>query len=109
SIGFRWKRCRSGSINVSTIAKPEKMAPATKYGGKIVVCQPGNCDVAKSNDTTECTESTSGVASAASSRYARSYRCQWRLEPVQPREKMPYANCAILFLARSRSVARSGI
>ena len=24
-----------------TIAKPEKMAPATKYGGKIVVCQPG--------------------------------------------------------------------
>jgi hypothetical protein len=26
---------------VTTIAKPEKMAPATKYGGKIVVCQPG--------------------------------------------------------------------
>jgi hypothetical protein len=24
-----------------TIAKPEKIAPATKYGGKIVVCQPG--------------------------------------------------------------------
>ena len=34
-----------------TIAKPEKMAPATKYGGKIVVCQPGTTDVAKSNDT----------------------------------------------------------
>ena len=46
------------------------MAPATKYGGKIVVCQPGICDVAKSNDTTECTESTSGVARPASSRYA---------------------------------------
>jgi hypothetical protein len=29
------------SISVSTIAKPEKTAPATKYGGKIVVCQPG--------------------------------------------------------------------
>ena len=32
---------RAGIISVSTIAKPEKMAPATKYGGKIVVCQPG--------------------------------------------------------------------
>ena len=24
-----------------TIAKPENTAPATKYGGKIVLCQPG--------------------------------------------------------------------
>jgi hypothetical protein len=37
------------------------MAPATKYGGKMVVCQPGSCEVAKSNDTTEWTEKTSGV------------------------------------------------
>ena len=57
---------------MSTIAKPEKMAPATKYGGKIVVCQPGSCDVAKSNETTECTEKTSGVARPARIRYARS-------------------------------------
>ena len=26
---------------VNTIPTPEKIAPATKYGGKIVVCQPG--------------------------------------------------------------------
>ena len=52
-------------ISVITIAKPEKMAPATKYGGKIVVCQPGMTLVAKSKRTTECTESTSGVESAA--------------------------------------------
>jgi hypothetical protein len=26
---------------VFTIANPEKTAPATKYGGKIVVCHPG--------------------------------------------------------------------
>ena len=32
---------RSGMASVSTIAKPAKMAPATKYGGKIVACQPG--------------------------------------------------------------------
>ena len=53
---------------VSTIAKPPKMAPATKYGGKIVVCQPGTTEVAKSKETTEWTERTSGVARAARSR-----------------------------------------
>ena len=44
---------RSGMSNVSTIPNPEKIAPATKYGGKIVVCQPGTCDTAKSSDTME--------------------------------------------------------
>ena len=37
------------------------MAPATKYGGKIVACQPGSTDTAKSKLTIVCTESTSGV------------------------------------------------
>jgi hypothetical protein len=41
------------------------MAPATKYGAKIVPCQPGLTDIAKSHETTEWTENTSGVASAA--------------------------------------------
>ena len=49
---------------------PEKIAPATKYGGKIVVCQPGSCDTAKSSDTMECTDSTSGVERPARIRYA---------------------------------------
>ena len=47
------------------MANPEKMAPATKYGGKIVVCQPGITDVAKSKLTMEWTLSTSGVEMAA--------------------------------------------
>ena len=51
-----------------TIAKPEKIAPATKYGGKIVECQPGSCATEKSKLTTVCTETTSGVARPASSR-----------------------------------------
>ena len=59
---------RAGIINESTIAKPENTAPATKYGGKIVVCQPGNSEVAKSKDTIVWTESTSGVDRPASSR-----------------------------------------
>ena len=52
---------RNGINSVSTMPNPENTAPATKYGGKIVVCQPGNCDTAKSNDTIECTDNTSGV------------------------------------------------
>src|SRR5437763_12954041 len=85
------------------------MAPATKYGGKIVVCQPGSCDVAKSNDTTECTDSTRGVHSPARIRYGFSNRCQCRHEPAQPTEKIPYMICFVRLVARSRSVARSGI
>ena len=57
-------------MSVSTMPKPEKMAPATKYGGKMVVCQPGSRDTAKSNDTMVCTESTSGVEMPARMRYA---------------------------------------
>ena len=47
----RWRRVirffnpnisRAGMASVTTMANPEKIAPATKYGGKIVVCQPGS-------------------------------------------------------------------
>ena len=61
---------RIGISSVITIATPEKIAPATKYGANIVLCQPGICAIAKSHDTTVCTESTSGVARPAISRYA---------------------------------------
>ena len=60
------KMRRAGMISVSTIAKPEKIAPATKNGGKIVECQPGTRAIAKSVVTMLWTESTSGVASPAS-------------------------------------------
>ncbi len=36
---------------VETIPNPEKIAPATKYGGKIVVCHPGITETAKSKLT----------------------------------------------------------
>ena len=49
------------------MAKPEKMAPSTKKGAKSVECQPGTRAMAKSKDTTLCTESTRGVANAANS------------------------------------------
>ncbi len=42
-----------GTTKVITIAVPEKIAPATKYGAKMVVCQPGRILMAKSHETTE--------------------------------------------------------
>ncbi len=65
------------------------MAPATKYGGKIVVCQPGTTATAKSKLTTVWTESTSGVARPASSSDAVSYRCQCIADPRQPSDSTP--------------------
>ena len=41
-----------GIQRVITIARPEKIAPATKYGGNIVVCHPGVFAMAKSQETT---------------------------------------------------------
>src|SRR5260370_29626426 len=81
---LRPRNSRAGTIQVMTMAKPEKTAPATKYGGKIVVCQPGSTDTAKSKDTMVCTDSTSGVDRPASSRYAHLYSAQCRPDPRQP-------------------------
>ena len=92
---------------VNTIPMPEKMAPATKYGGKIVACQPGVSAIAKSNDTTECTESTSGVANAARNRYARVKCRHSRSEFRQPSEsaaKIALAHRILLAIAQHRDV-----
>ena len=35
------------------------------YGGKLVTCQPGMMDIAKSEDTIECTETASGIRKQA--------------------------------------------
>ena len=72
---------------VCTIAKPENTAPATKYGGKMVVCQPGITEVAKSKDTIECTEKTSGVAKPASTKETSSNLCQSLARPLHPKDK----------------------
>src|SRR5450432_1409372 len=83
------KKWRAGTIQVKTMANPENTAPATKYGGKTVVCHPGNTDTAKSKDTMVCTESTSGVDRPARSRYDHLYSAQCRPEPRQPMAKIP--------------------
>src|SRR5215211_13676 len=75
--------------SVCTMAKPEKMAPATKYGGKMVVCQPGITEVAKSNDTIVCTDNTSGVDKPANTSDKLSCLCQCLVEPVHPKAAVP--------------------
>src|SRR5215472_11905238 len=85
------------------------MAPATKYGGKNVLCQPGTIAIVKSKLTTVCTESTSGVASPDSSSDAVSYTLQCRAEPRHPIARIPYTYLPNRFFVRSRSVPRSGI
>ncbi len=64
---------------------------------------------AKSNETTLCTESTSGAASPASMRYVILYRCQWIADPRQPIAPMPKSTCFQRLSERSRNVARSGM
>ena len=66
-----------------TIAKPEKIAPATKYGAKIVVCQPGTSATAKSQETTLCTERTSGVARPDRCSTERLWAFHWLEVPTQ--------------------------
>src|SRR5260370_20634554 len=44
---------RIGISSVMTIETPEKIAPATKYGAKILLSQPGLIALAKAHDTTE--------------------------------------------------------
>src|SRR4029078_7887683 len=99
-----------GMMIEKTIPMPEKMAPATKYGGKIVVCHPGVSAIAKSKDTTECTDNTSGVEKAARNRYARA---KWTpslsvlRQPSDIIEKICF-RIGLIF-SRSRSTAMSGI
>ena len=100
---------RNGSIKVSTIPKPEKIAPATKYGGKMVVCQPGITDVAKSIETMECTENTRGVAMPAKTKLTSSKRVQCFARPDQPKLRKLYTRFCQGPVTRSRMVAKSGI
>ncbi len=53
------------TIRVITAATPEVIAPMTKYGGKMVLCQPGTTVTAKSQATIEWTETATGMIKAA--------------------------------------------
>src|SRR5213075_1292136 len=94
---------------VNTMPRPEKIAPATKYGGKIVACQPGTSDMAKSKDTTECTDSTSGVENAARNRYARVKCRHSRSEFRHSNESAANTRLRMGFVSRSLSTAMSGM
>ena len=50
-----------------------------------MVCHPGITEVAKSNDTMVCTESTNGVAKPANTKETSSKRCQSFALPDHPK------------------------
>src|SRR2546421_139857 len=85
----RTRRDHSNCGATTLHATSAQMAPATKYGGKMVECHPGTMATAKSKLTTVCTDTTSGVANPASSKYAVSYRCQCRADPRHPIARTP--------------------
>src|SRR3954467_12360776 len=103
------KNLRSGMAIVNTMPMPEKIAPATKYGGKIVACQPGGSALAKSNDHTQGPHKTSGVAKAARNRYTRVKCRHSRSEFRQPSDSCARIALRIGFFSRSRRIAMSGI
>ena len=94
--------------NVLTIANPENTAPATKYGGKIVVCHPGITEVAKSKDTIVWTDKTSGVANPAKTRETYSKRCQSLAIPDHPKLSNEYIFFWKGRIALSLIIAKSG-
>jgi hypothetical protein len=73
----------------------------------MVVCHPGITEVAKSNDTMVCTESTNGVETPASINDTVSKRCHDFTDPFHPNDKTEYILLRKPF-ALSRIVAMSG-
>src|SRR5688500_18385796 len=65
--------------------------------------------MAKSQDTTECTDSTSGVARAARYRYARVKCFHSSLVPRQPNDRVLYSFLRHGTVVASRAAAMSGI
>ena len=80
---------RTPAASTTTMAKPEYIAPTTKYGGKIVSCQPGIRLAAKSMPTTLWSQTTSGTPRAAKVRCRISWARQCRAEPRHPNASAP--------------------
>src|ERR1019366_10748569 len=94
--------------SVMIAAQPEYRAPATKYGGNEVVCQPGCCDTAKSVATIECTETARGINRQARVRYVTLKLAHCQSVPFQPTD-ITRLNKRRNPWALSRQMARSGI
>ena len=75
---------RNSAIAIISTAMPEKIAPTTKYGPKIVLFQPGVRVIAKSQDTIVCTETATGMIATARMRIPHSRLCHCCAVPRQP-------------------------
>ena len=99
---------RISTIAISSAAMPEKIAPTTKYGPKIVLRHIGISVIAKSHDTIVCTDTATGMMMSAMIEMAFSRRIHSRSVPRHPSARMRY-NFLRQPVALSRATAMSGI
>jgi hypothetical protein len=70
-------------------AIPLKIAPATKYGPKMVECHIGTGAIEKSKDTMVWTDTATGRIAIAMMCMADSSRCHCFVVPCQPSARAP--------------------
>ena len=88
---------------------PLKIAPATKYGPKIVECHIGTGAIEKSNDTMVCTETATGMIAIAMICIADSSRCHCFGRAAASRAPARRRSAGASPVVRSRTSAKSGI
>ena len=95
--------------NVFTIANPEKIAPATKYGGKYCCMPSWNNRSSKIHRYNRMYRKHKGVANPARTKETSSKRCQSFALPVQPKLNKEYIFFWKWLTALSLIIAKSGI
>ena len=94
-------------MTTQTAPAPDSSAPQTKYGAKILECQPGTMLMPKSQPTIVCSETKTGMIMTVRMPNSTFSRRHSRSVPRQPSARTVYRNRRQPKV-RSRRVAKSG-